>query len=55
MRVETLDLLLQIVDGHVLELDLLSAINIRGICDNTDGHAGTWDVREPMKIRSGMI
>ena len=46
---ETFDLLLQIVDGHVLELDLFSTIDIRGICDNTDRHAGAWDVREPIK------
>jgi hypothetical protein len=38
--------LLQVIDGHVLQLNLLSTIDIVGISENADGHAGTRDIRE---------
>jgi len=38
--------LLQVVDGHVLELDLFCAIDIGGIGKNADRHAGAGDIGE---------
>jgi hypothetical protein len=42
-----MNLLLQVVNGHVLELNLLGTIDIGGIGENADGHARTRNVREP--------
>ena len=39
--------LLQVVNGHVLEVDLLGAIDVEGIGENADGHARAGDVGEP--------
>ena len=45
---ETFKLLLQIVNRHILEFDLLSTVDIGSVCYNTNGHAGAWNIREPM-------
>lgn len=42
--------LLKIVDAHVLEVDLLRAINVCGIGENADGHARARDGREPGQV-----
>jgi len=47
--------LLQVISGHVLHLDLLRAINIRGIGKNADGETGTGDVRELDGSRETLI
>jgi hypothetical protein len=39
--------LFQVVDGHVLELNLLGAIDVGRISENADGHARAGDGREP--------
>ena len=39
--------LLEIVDRHVLELDRLSTVDVSGIGENADGHAGAGNVGEP--------
>lgn len=49
------DALLQIVDGHVLKVNGLGAINVSCIRENTDGHARTRDVREPANCVSSNI
>jgi hypothetical protein len=36
--------LLQVIDGHVLELDLLGTIDIESIGKNADGHTRTGNV-----------
>ena len=36
--------LLQVVNGHVLEVDLLGTVDVGGIGENADGHARTGDV-----------
>lgn len=38
---------LQVVDGHVLEVDLLGAVDVGGVSENADGHAGAGDIGEP--------
>lgn len=43
--------LLQVLDGHVLELDKLRAIDVGGIGENADGHARAGDVGEPVIYR----
>ena len=48
-----MDLLLQVVDGHVLKVNLLGTIDVRSICENADGHARAGDVGEP--ARADMI
>lgn len=40
-------LLLQIVDGHVLQVNGLGAIDVGGIRENADGHARTGDMGQP--------
>lgn len=40
------NLLLQIISGHVLKLDLLGAINIGSICENAERQTRTRDVGE---------
>lgn len=39
-------MLLQVINRHVLELDLLGPIDVCGICENADGHTGTGDMGE---------
>ena len=39
--------LLQVVNGHVFEVNALSTIDIVGIGENADGHAGAGNVGEP--------
>ena len=39
--------LLQVVNGHVLEVDLLSTVDVGGIGENADGHARAGDVGKP--------
>ena len=39
--------LLQVVDGHVLKVNLLGPVDVGGIGKNADGHAGTRDVGQP--------
>jgi hypothetical protein len=41
------DSLLEIIDRHVLEINLLCTIDISGIGKNADGHARTGNVRKP--------
>ena len=41
--------LFQIINRHVLELNLLGTIDIGSISKNADGHARTRNVREPVK------
>ena len=41
------NVLLQVADGHVLELDLLGTIDVVGIGEEADGHAGTGHIGEP--------
>lgn len=38
------DALFQVINGHILEFDLLSTIDIGGIGENANGHAGAGDV-----------
>jgi len=38
--------LLQVINGHVLKLNLLSSVNVSGIGENADGHPGSGDVGE---------
>jgi len=47
--------LLQVISGHVLLVNLLSAINIGGIGKDTDGHAWTGDIREFDSSRETLI
>ena len=49
------NLLLQVINGHVLELDLLSTIDIVGIGKNADGHARTGDVGELNSARETLV
>ena len=42
--------LLQVVERLVLEVDLLRAVNVGGIRENADGHAGARDMRKPAKF-----
>ena len=44
-------LLLQIVNGHVLEIDLLSTIDVGGIGKNANGHARAGDIGKPVRRR----
>ena len=39
--------LLEVIHGHVLEVDLLGTVDVGGIGENADGHAGAGDVGEP--------
>lgn len=39
--------LLQVINGHVLEVNLLGAIDVGGIGENADGHARAGDMGEP--------
>ena len=36
--------LLQVIDGHVLEINLLSTVNVCSISKNADSHAGTRNI-----------
>jgi len=38
--------LLQVINRHVLELDKLGTINVHGVGENADGHAGSGEVRK---------
>ena len=38
------DTLLEVINAHVFKVDLLSTIDVGGIGENADGHAGTGDV-----------
>jgi hypothetical protein len=40
--------LFEIVDRHVLKLNLLGTIDISRVCKNADGHARSGDIREPV-------
>lgn len=42
--------LLQVVDGHVLKLNLLSTIDVVGIGENAQGHARAGNVGEPAMV-----
>ena len=44
---KTQNALLQIVHRHVLELNLLGAIDVSSIGENADRHPRTGDIREP--------
>lgn len=44
-----LAVLLQIVDRHVLQIDLFGTIDICGICENADGHTRTGDIGQPIR------
>ena len=37
--------LLQIIDGQILEVDLLSTIDVGSVCENADRHARPRDIR----------
>ena len=39
--------LLQVINGHVLKVDLLRAVDVMRVGKNTDRHARTGDIREP--------
>ena len=39
--------LLQVINRHVLEVDLLGTVDVGGIGENADGHARTRDVGQP--------
>ena len=39
--------LLQVIDAHVFEVNLLSTIDIVGVTKQADAHSGSWDVGEP--------
>ena len=41
--------LLQVIDGHVLEVDLLSAIDVGRICKNANGHPWPGDIWESVR------
>ena len=49
------DALLQVINGHVLELDLLGTVDVGGIGENADGHAGTGDVGELDGARETLV
>ena len=38
--------LLQVIDGHVLEIDLLSAVDVGSVCENTNRHPWSGDIWE---------
>ena len=42
------DALLEVVDGHVLEVDLLRAVDVGRVGEDAQGHARARDVREPI-------
>ena len=46
--------LLQVVNGHVLKVDLLGTIDVCSICENADGHARTRDVGKPVRRYLGV-
>lgn len=46
---EVMYALLQVIDGHVLEVNLLSTIDVGSIGENADGHAGARDMRKPIQ------
>ena len=46
--------LLQILDRLVLEVDELCAVDVGGIGENADGHAGAGDVGEPARVAQGV-
>ena len=41
--------LLQIIRRHVLEVDLLGAVDVCSICEDADGHARAGDVGESVQ------
>jgi len=47
--------LLQIVDGHVLQVNLLSTIDIGSICENADGHARAGNIGQLDGARETLI
>lgn len=44
---QVVDALLQVINGHVLEVNLFSTIDIIGISENADGHAGARNMGKP--------
>lgn len=46
-RSQVIGVLLQVIDGHVLEVDLLGTIDVGGISENANGHAGTRNMGKP--------
>ena len=42
--------LLQVIDGHVLEVDLLSTVDVCGISKNANRHPWPGDVRESVHM-----
>ena len=40
--------LFEVINRHVLKVNLLRTVDVCRICENADGHAGTRDIREPM-------
>ena len=44
--------LLQVINRHVLEVDLLGTVDVGGIGENADGHARAGNVGEPGGIVS---
>jgi len=47
--------LLQVINGHVLKLDLLGSVNVSGIGENADGHPGSGDVGELDGSRESLV
>jgi hypothetical protein len=42
--------LLQIVDGHILQVDLFSTIDVSGISENANGHSWPGDIWESIDV-----
>ena len=41
------NVLLQVINGHVLKVDLLGTVDVGSIGENADGHAGAGDMGQP--------
>ena len=49
------DALLQVINGHVLKVDRLGAVDVGGICENADGHARAGDMGELDGARETLV
>ncbi len=47
--------LLQIVNRHVLKLNLLGTIDVGGISENANGHPGAGNIGEPRIVRKSLM
>lgn len=47
--------LLQIIHGHVLQVDLLRTVNVRSISENTDRHARAGHIGQPAHVLASQM